>query len=330
MNNLGYKKKLEEKYKILNMIGGGGMSTIYLAINKANKTKCAIKFMNSNLMDENNIKRFAQEIRIHKKINSPYVIKLLDYCFDRENREFWIVMELIEGTILKNVIERVGSLSKEEVVNYSKQIVLGLKEIHNAGIYHRDIKDSNIMVSTLNEIKIIDLGIAIDNESERLTQENKVIGSVHYMPGEIADYKEKGSEKIDIYSVGIVMYQMLIGSVPFTGYSHVKIISKHKYNPVPKIQVLKQTTSHGLINIINRCLAKNPDNRYRDMSELYRDLSTCLRPDRLAEKIIDYNKPEKKTFLDFWTGKMGNFILYTSLVIVLILLIIVIILLLIE
>ncbi|MGZ9413887.1 serine/threonine-protein kinase [Mycoplasma sp. 480] len=322
MNIPTYNKKLLQNYYISNTLGKGGMSVIYLAVRKKDNFKCAIKLMNYESMSDLSIERFKEEIRITKKVDSPYVARLIDSCFDLENKEFWIAMELVDGTILKNVIERSGTLSKEDVVNYAKQITLGIKAIHKAGIFHRDIKDTNIMVTNLNQIKIIDLGIAIDNESQRLTQENKVIGSVHYMPGEIADYKEKGSVKIDIYSIGIVIYQMLIGCVPFSGDSHLKILAKHKEQSLPKIQNLKPTTSHGLINIIHRCLAKNPYDRYNNMNELYNDLSTCLKPERLSENIINFDQKQRKNLFEWLATRTGTIVIISVIVIILILLII--------
>ncbi|WGI36541.1 serine/threonine-protein kinase [Mesomycoplasma lagogenitalium] len=327
MFNLENNKKLNSKYKLLTQIGKGGMSVIYLAIKKDDNSKWAIKVMKSEQLDKTGITRFKEEIRISNKVNSPYVIKIDDYCFDPGNNEFWIAMEFVDGTILKNVIERVGSLTENETVNYAKQIVLGIDAIHKAGIYHRDIKDTNIMVSNLNEIKIIDLGIAIDEDSERVTKENNVIGSVHYMAGEIAEYKKKGSPKADIYAIGIVIYQMLIGNVPFTGDTYIKILAKHRESEIPNIKNMKPNTSNGLINVINKCLAKDPNNRYDNMEELYRDLSTCLDPKRMAENELVYKRKVKKGIADFLASKAGMITIWTIFGITLLLLIIVIILL---
>ncbi|WP_033161255.1 serine/threonine-protein kinase [[Mycoplasma] collis] len=306
--------KLNEKYQIITLIAKGGMANIYYAIRKSDNLSCAIKVIKLNSPDKKNlIKRFLEEIRIHSKIKSTYVAEIYETFSDSENDEYWIAMEYVEGVTLKNKIDEAGSLPQEEVVEYAKQIALGLKSIHDHNISHRDIKDTNIMITNLNEIKIVDLGIAIDDRTKRITAEQKVVGSPHYVPGEISIYKkEKSAIKIDIYSLGISIYQMLLGRVPFEGANFIEILDKHRNNPVPRIKSLKPTTSNGLINVILKALAKNPKDRYNNMKEFYNDLNTCLEPSRWNEEEISFKEKKTKSLKNIFSSKKWLIFLIVS------------------
>ncbi|VEU59523.1 serine/threonine-protein kinase [Mesomycoplasma neurolyticum] len=327
--NVHKAKKLNENYQVFNLIAQGGMASVYYAIRKKDNLPCAIKLIKPTIVDKNvSIKRFKEEIRIHEKVKSLYVAKIYDTCFDELNQEFWISMEFVEGVTLKNKIEESGSLNEEDTVEYAKQIALGLKAIHDVNANHRDIKDTNIMITNLNEIKIVDLGIAIDDKTKRVTGEQKVVGSPHYIPGEISTYKrEKSSIKIDVYSLGITIYQMLLGRVPFDGENFIEILDKHRKAPVPRIKSLKPTTSNGLINVILKALAKNPKDRYNNMLEFYNDLDTCLDENRKNEQEISFKEEKPKKIVNLLESNKWFLILIISIAIIIIIIIVIIILL---
>ena len=293
---------LKEKFRIVRKIGAGGMAEIYLAVNKETNEQVAIKILHPE--QRNNIihkKRFLSEIKLTKKIDSPYVVKIKDYVWEEHIQ--YIVMDYIDGDILKDYVSKRTRLTVDEAVEFSKELALGLEEIHANGIVHRDVKASNIMVSEHGQIVIIDFGIAVNGESERLTRTDNVIGSVQYIAPEILEQKPI-TKLSDIYALGIIMFEMLTGTVPFTGKGVLETAMKHKNEEVPHVNKLFPNIPQSLANIVIKATAKNMSERYKSMFELYKDLDVCLSNEKALEQpLILSNKKQKKSIVGLVNSK---------------------------
>lgn len=292
---------VKERFNVLRKIGKGGMAEIYLGIERATGKEVAIKILHPE-QRENIIhkKRFLSEIKLTKKVKSPYIVKILDYVWEADIQ--YIIMEYVEGETLKDYIHKYSRLTVDEVIEFSKELAKGLEEIHKAGIIHRDIKASNIMVSHHGQIKILDFGIAINSESERLTKTDNVIGSVQYIAPEILEQKPLTPQS-DIYALGILMYEMLTGSVPFKGKDVFETAMQHKNRSVPNVTKLFSNVPQSLSNVILKATAKNLDIRYKTMFEYYKDLVTVLDPSSVNAEVVLLDKKKKKTFKDFINSK---------------------------
>ncbi|MGL5617756.1 MAG: serine/threonine-protein kinase [Metamycoplasmataceae bacterium] len=288
---------LPKKYQILREIGSGGMAKVYLALNQETNQKVAIKTL---LTDPNmpltNKNRFKEELRLAKYISSPYVVKFYEGNYNNETQ--YLVMEYVEGKMLKDYIEEQGRLNVDEAVNFATQIAKGFAEIHAQNIIHRDLKTSNVMVSTLGEIKIIDFGIAISDDSVRYTQTGRVIGSVHYMAPEIVN-QEGATPQTDVYALGIILYEMLIGETPFKGKDALETALKHRKEEIKPVNQIFPSIPQALANVVAKATAKNKDDRYLSMRQLAQDLSTCLNQNRITEKKINLDSSSAKPKKDW-------------------------------
>ncbi|AIA29346.1 serine/threonine protein kinase [Mycoplasmopsis californica] len=302
--------KVYKKYKIISQIGKGGFSYVYKVELLSDPSKVyALKyfFVAGESEKENTLKRFEQEIKLYKSIHSNRIAEFVEASFDAQ--EQYLVMELVNGETLKNEINKGGKLIARTAVNYAMQIAEGLGELHSNKIIHRDIKSTNIMITSDRNVKIIDFGLALREDSQRFTQAQKVIGTVYYMAPELCYSDNKPSVRSDIYALGILIYEMLTGDYPFKGQSAVQTMNKQKNSPLPDITKIV-TVPQGLANVIMKATNKDPQKRYASMWELRSDLSTCLDSSRFYEKVYDPNKDDvKKTFQDFINSKA---FLYTA------------------
>ena len=281
-------QKINDRYEIIKSIGEGGMANVYLAKDKILDRKVAIKVLRGDLSgDEKFIRRFQREALSVSNLSHPNIVEVYDV--GEEEGQHYIVMEYIEGKTLKQLIQKRGALTIEEVIDIMGQITDGLAHAHEAYIIHRDIKPQNIMILDNGTIKITDFGIAMALNATQLTQTNSVMGSVHYLPPEQAN--GKGSTvKSDIYSAGILMYELLTGSVPFKGDTAVEIALKHMKDKMPSIRKQNPLIPQSVENIVLRATAKNPKNRYDSAREMHNDLVKAL--DNPDEKRITYEYPE--------------------------------------
>ncbi|MGL6125191.1 MAG: serine/threonine-protein kinase [Metamycoplasmataceae bacterium] len=288
---------LPEKYQILREIGSGGMAKVYLAINQETNQKVAIKTL---LTDPNmpltNKNRFKEELRLAKYISSPYVVKFYEGSYNSETQ--YLVMEYVEGKMLKDYIEEQGRLNVDEAVNFATQIAKGFAEIHAQNIIHRDLKTSNVMISTLGEVKIIDFGIAISDDSVRYTQTGRVIGSVHYMAPEIVN-QEGATPQTDVYALGIILFEMLIGEPPFNGKDALETALKHKKEEIKPVNQIFPSIPQALANVVAKATAKKKEDRYLSMRQLAQDLSTCLNQNRIMEQKIDLDSSNTRNKKDW-------------------------------
>lgn len=292
---------LKERFDITRKVGQGGMATIFYAIEKSTGREYAIKILEaSHSQDSTRQKRFYHEMRLLKKISSPYVVKFYDGQYEGEAP--YILMEYIDGRILKDYIRNRGRLTVDEAVDFASQLALGFSEIHRQGIIHRDIKSQNIMVADNGSIKIIDFGIAVDNDSEDLTKTGMLIGSPQYVSPELIN-KEEPTKQSDIYALGILLYEMLAGDVPFSGNKSHEILRKHREKNVPKISQEFPNVPQSLENIILKSMAKDLRNRYKTMNEMYDDLKVCLSLERANEKPLNAEGKKQLTFVDIINSK---------------------------
>jgi serine/threonine-protein kinase len=283
-------QKLSDRYEILKMLGEGGMANVYLAYDTILERKVAIKVLRGDLStDEKFVRRFQREALAASSLSHPNIVEMYDVGED--DGSFYIVMEYVEGKNLKQLIKKRGNLTISEVIDIMTQLTDGLAHAHDAYIIHRDIKPQNILILDNGLVKITDFGIAMALNSSQLTQTNSVMGSVHYLPPEQA--AGKGSTiKSDIYSLGILMYELLTGVLPFKGENAVEIALKHMKNPIPSLSREIDNVPNSIQNIILKATAKNPKNRYNDAREMYEDLKTALDENRKNEKRHIYKYQE--------------------------------------
>ena len=281
---------VNDRYEIEKLIGEGGMANVYLAKDTILDRKVAVKVLRGDLAgDEKFVRRFQREALAASSLSHPNIVEIYDVGEDNGN--FYIVMEYIDGKTLKQLIKKRGVLTLPETIDIMMQLLDALATAHDSYIIHRDIKPQNIMIKDSGLVKITDFGIAMALNSAQLTQTNSVMGSVHYLPPEQAS--GKGSTiRSDIYSLGILMFEMLTGRVPFKGDSAVEIALKHMKEPLPKVREINPVVPQSVENIILKAAAKNPKNRYKDVRDMKDDLKTCLDEDRQNEPRITFKYPE--------------------------------------
>ena len=286
-------QKINDRYEIIKSIGEGGMANVYLGQDTILDRKVAIKILRGDLAnDEKFIRRFQREALSASSLSHPNIVEMYDVGEDNGN--YYIVMEYIEGKTVKQLLKKRGKLTVSEAVDIMLQLTEGMSEAHDSYIIHRDIKPQNIMIREDGTIKITDFGIAMALNSTQLTQTNSVMGSVHYLPPEQASGKGC-TIKSDIYSMGILFYELLTGNLPFKGDNAVEIALKHLKEPIPSVRKQNPSVPQSIENIIIKATAKNPKNRYNDVKEMNRDLRICLDPDVMNQAKYTYKYPEHET-----------------------------------
>ena len=283
-------QKINDRYEIIKSIGEGGMANVYLAHDVILDRDVAVKILRGDLAnDEKFVRRFQREALSASSLSHPNIVEVYDVGED--DGKYYIVMEYVEGKTLKDLVKKRGGLTIPEVIDIMLQLTSGLAVAHEAYIIHRDIKPQNIMILDNGLVKITDFGIAMAVNSTGLTQTNSVMGSVHYLPPEQAC--GKGSTiKSDIYSLGILMFELLTGRVPYRGENAVEIALKHMKEPMPSVRKYNENIPQAMENIILKATAKNPKNRYNNVLEMYHDLETCTSPERANERRLVYKYPE--------------------------------------
>ena len=267
-------QKVNERYEIVKTIGEGGMANVYLAKDTILSRNVAVKVLRGDLSsDEKFIRRFQREALSVSNLSHPNIVEVYDV--GEEDGQYYIVMEYIEGKTLKQLIHKRGALTIPEVIDIMSQLTDGLAHAHEAYIIHRDIKPQNIMILDNGEVKITDFGIAVAMNATQLTQTNSVMGTVHYLPPEQANGKS-ATVKTDIYSLGILMYELLTGSVPFKGDNAVEIALKHMKEKLPSVRKQNPLIPQSIENILLKACAKNPRNRYDSVRQMHDDLEHAM------------------------------------------------------
>ena len=282
--------KINDRYQIIKTLGEGGMANVYLAHDTILDRNVAVKVLRGDLAsDEKFVRRFQREALSASSLSHPNIVEMYDVGED--DGQYYIVMEYVDGKTLKQVLKQRGHLSVSEVVDIMLQVTDGMAHAHDAYIIHRDIKPQNIMILPNGMIKITDFGVATALNSTQLTQTNSVMGTVHYLPPEQAS--GKGSTiRSDIYSMGIMMYELLAGFVPYKGDSAVEIALKHLKEPLPSVRKTYPSIPQSIENVIIKATAKNPKNRYADARAMHEDIKTALDESRQDEKRYVYPYPE--------------------------------------
>ena len=286
-------QKINDRYEIIRSIGEGGMANVYLGYDEILDRNVAIKVLRGDLSnDEKFVRRFQREALSASSLSHPNIVEMYDVGED--NGLYYIIMEYVEGKTLKQLLKKRGTLTLSEAIDIMVQLTDGMSHAHDSYIIHRDLKPQNIMIQDDGQIKITDFGIAMALNSTQLTQTNSVMGSVHYLPPEQASGKGS-TTKSDIYSIGIIFYELLTGKLPFKGENAVEIALKQMRDPIPSLKEDNSNIPQSIVNIILIATAKNPKNRYDDARSMHDDLLTALDDERMNEEPLVYKYPEHET-----------------------------------
>ncbi|MBM7644311.1 serine/threonine-protein kinase [Scopulibacillus daqui] len=290
-------RRLSGRYEIISRLGDGGMAIVYKAQDLILERLVAVKVLRSEFSnDEDFIRRFRREAESVSSLSHPNIVSIYD--IGEEEDCYFIVMEYVDGETLKDFIKEHSPVAISEAVYILKQMASALEHAHEYGIVHRDIKPHNILIDEQGIVKVTDFGIAVAMNSATITFTNSIMGSAHYLSPEQAK-GSKATIKSDIYALGIVMYELLTGQLPFPGTSPVTVALKHLNEPLPLPSKYRSDIPQSIENIVIKATAKDPKFRYENMSEFYQDLETALDPNRQNEPRLileeDYENDEEKT-----------------------------------
>ena len=276
------KKMIKNRYEIIKLIGQGGMADVFLGYDTCLNREVAIKILRGEVSDDLvPLQRFEREAQASTSLSHQNIVDVYDV--GEEGGHHFIVMEYVKGITLKELIAKRGSLCNEEAVDIMKQLVSAVAQAHSRGIIHRDIKPQNILVKADGIIKLSDFGIALVQDSMQLTKNDSVMGSVHYMAPELVKGKS-ASEQSDIYAMGIVLFELLTGDVPFKADQAVQVALKHMHEEVPSVRNINPDVPQSLENIIIKATSKDRGFRYQSAQHMLDDISTCLDPRRRNER----------------------------------------------
>lgn len=275
----GYE--LNHRYKIIESLGEGGMANVYLAHDLVLDRDVSVKLLRLDLRDDPSTKRrFEREAMAATQLNDPHIVGVYDV--GEEHGIQYMVMEYVKGTDLKNYIHDHYPIPLPQVIDIMEQVLSAVQTAHANGIIHRDLKPQNILIDENKNIKITDFGIAMAASQNSMTQTNSLLGSVHYLSPEQA----RGSiatPQSDIYSLGIILFELLTGQVPFEGETAVSIALKHFRDEIPSVRKFNPQIPQPLENVVYRATAKHPCDRYHDVEAMAADLQTSLDPSRADE-----------------------------------------------
>jgi eukaryotic-like serine/threonine-protein kinase len=266
--------QLNGRYRLDAQVGAGGMSTVYRAFDMTLERPVAIKLLHREIAaDSDQIERFRREARAVAQLSHPHIVTVIDAGED-DGRPY-IVFEFVEGETLKQRIKRMGRLPVDEAVAYGIEISRALGAAHSRNIVHRDVKPQNVLIDAEGSAKVTDFGIARSLDDEGLTADGRVLGTTDYVAPEQA-LGQPCTAQSDLYSLGIVLYEMLTGEVPFKGENQVAVAMKHVRDTLPDVQKRRPEVSAALAAVIDRCTAKDLKRRYASDSELIADLEDVL------------------------------------------------------
>ncbi|MGM0827133.1 MAG: Stk1 family PASTA domain-containing Ser/Thr kinase [Bacillota bacterium] len=274
-------KRISGRYRIIKLIGGGGMANVYLAHDVILDREVAIKMLRIDFANEEEfIKRFQREAQSATSLTHPNIVSIYDV--GEEDDLYYIVMEYVHGMTLKQYIQQHSPVHVDKALDIMKQLTLAMSHAHQNHIVHRDIKPHNILLDEEGNVKITDFGIAMALSATSITQTNSVLGSVHYLSPEQAR-GGMATKKSDIYSLGIVMFELLTGRLPFSGESAVSIALKHLQSETPSLKRWNPDIPQSVENIVLKATAKDPFRRYESLEEMDEDLFSALDPGRMNE-----------------------------------------------
>ncbi|PLT34256.1 Stk1 family PASTA domain-containing Ser/Thr kinase [Bacillus sp. V5-8f] len=275
-------RRINGRYKLLDMVGGGGMANVYLARDMILERDVALKILRMDFSnDEQFIKRFNREAQSATSLAHSNIVSIYDV--GEEDDIYYIVMEYVKGLTLKQYIQKHYPIPIEKALDIMKQITAAIAHAHQNGIIHRDIKPQNILIDEKGNVKITDFGIAMALSATNITQTNAVLGSVHYLSPEQAR-GGMANKKSDIYSLGIVMFELMTGRLPFSGESAVSIALKHLQSETPSPKRWNPEIPQSVENVILKATAKDSFYRYESVDDMQDDIRTALDVERLNEK----------------------------------------------
>jgi tRNA A-37 threonylcarbamoyl transferase component Bud32 len=269
---------LNGRYRLEARIAAGGMSTVYRALDETLERQVAVKLMNREVAsDSDQLERFRREARAVAQLSHPHIVGVIDAGEDGDpiHPRPYIVFEYVEGETLKDRIRRLGRLPITEAVAYAIEIARALGAAHARHIVHRDVKPQNVLIDHEGSAKVTDFGIARTLEEDGLTADGRVLGTTDYVSPEQA-LGQHVTGQSDLYSLGVVLYEMLTGEVPFTGESQVAVAMKHVRESIPDVQLRRPEVSAALASVLETATAKRLDERYADDAELIADLEDVL------------------------------------------------------
>jgi eukaryotic-like serine/threonine-protein kinase len=265
---------LSDRYRLESKLGSGGMSTVYLAVDETLGREVAIKVLHREISDQpDQLERFRREARAVARLSHPNLVGVIDAGEDGGHP--YIVFEYVPGETLKRRIDEQGPLGLDEAAAYAIEIGRGLACAHASLLVHRDVKPQNVLIDADGRAKVTDFGIARSLESSGLTATGRVLGTTDYVSPEQAMGKPVDA-RTDVYSLGVVLYEMLTGDVPFHAETQVGVAMKHVNEAIPDVQRRRPEASAALAAAVERATAKDPDDRYRDMDEFLDDLEGAL------------------------------------------------------
>ena len=284
---------IDDRYELTQILGGGGMSNVYVAMDTILNRKVAVKLIHI-LPNEKQatVQRFEREVQNTTRLSHKNIVSVLDV--GEEDDCFFLVMEYIEGPTLSDYIKAHGPLQPQKALQFMDQILSGIRHAHEQGIIHRDIKPQNMIIDRNQTLKIVDFGIAKALSETAMTQTNHVVGTVQYLSPEQAK-GEKTGERSDIYSLGIVLYEMLTGQPPFNGETPVSIAIKQIQETVPNVSDKRRDVPQALSNVILKATEKEQSNRYRSVSEMASDVMSTLDLSRKNEPLYESDTSKTKT-----------------------------------
>ena len=291
-------KKLDGRYEIKEIIGVGGMANVYRAYDSIDDRTVAVKILrDEHMQNDELLRRFRNESKAIAVLSHPNIVKVYDVSFNEDIQ--YIVMEYIDGITLKEYIEQQKVLHWKEAVHFTVQILRALQHAHDKGIVHRDIKPQNIMLLADGTIKVADFGIARFARASQQTVTDKAIGSVHYISPEQAK-GDVTDEKSDIYSVGVMLYEMTTGKLPFDAESPVSVALQQIQSQPKRPRSINPDIPEGLEDIIIRAMQKDPARRYQSAAEMLRDIDEFKRDPTVSFE-YKYTEPEEMSITENFT-----------------------------
>lgn len=276
------------RYRIDKLIGKGGMADVYLAFDTILKREVAVKILKSDMADDDiALERFKREAGAVTQLSHPNIVDVYDV--GDENDKHYIVMEYIKGYTLKQLIKKRGPIPYKEAVWLMKQLAGALMEAHRNNVIHRDIKSQNVLIKDDGTVKLSDFGIALASGAMQITHKDSVIGSVHYLAPELAQGKQATMQS-DIYSLGIVFYELLTGDVPYKADTPVQVALQHIKGTIPSVREFNSEIPQSVENIIIKATAKSPSLRYHNIALMLKDLNDCLKKEHRDDKKIVLGK----------------------------------------